>query len=232
MRKWKKIGMGCVPFLVAICIMSGGSILAGMIWVLFSPVFDIEQMDEQAQSMLVLLTTGFVYLLYIVFFFLWLQRLKDRSGYGEKKRNIGGKDILCLVLLGIVLQFVVSVLLGLILPFFPETNAAYQELVENLVPGNSLLSFVITGLLAPIGEEFIFRGVTISLMEEEISFGWINLMQAFLFGVYHMNLVQFIYAFAIGMILGLVLKKYRNLKACIIVHGTINILANVLSYIG
>ena len=147
------------------------------------------------------------------------------------EKCLKGQDIFLLIVLGIIQQLVVSVLLGYFLPLFPEINKAYQELYQSLLPGNNILALVVTGLLAPVGEEFIFRGVTISLLEEGLDFWMVNIVQAFLFGVYHMNLVQFIYAFAIGMILGLVYKKYRNIKACILVHATINLLANVISFI-
>lgn len=176
--------------------------------------------------------TGCIYVVYIIVFSFWFHKVKRGTSLNEDFHKLQLSDCFKLFALGVVLQLVVSALLQWILPFFPEIQKEYQQLFESLVPGNQVLSFIITGLLAPIGEELIFRGVTISLMENTLPFIWVNLVQAALFGIYHMNIVQSVYAFVIGMVLGLVYKRYQNLKACIFVHGTINILANLISFFG
>lgn len=237
MEKGKVALKGCVPFLVAIAMMYGITLVVVCVFQMacsLGGMSSAEYHDFYAgiSNQLSLVVMACVHLAYIILFYKWFQKRNTYPITGESKKRLGVADFFFLIGLGVALQFMVSALLQWILPFFPELNEAYEELYQSLVPGNNLLAFIITGFLAPVGEELIFRGVTISLMEESLPFVWVNLIQAFLFGFYHMNLVQFLYAFAIGIVFGLVYKKYRNIKACIWVHGTINLLANIISFIG
>lgn len=237
MKKGKVVLKGCVPCLIAIALMYGVTLVAVSLFQVACSLkgMSMEEygnLDAGIWNQLGLVATGCVHLTYIVVFYKWFQKRKLEVAAREKGKRLTVADCMGLIGLGVVLQFVVSALLQWILPLFPKVNESYQELFQSLVPGNSLLAFIITGFLAPVGEELIFRGVTISLMKDSLPFVWVNVVQAFLFGFYHMNLVQFLYAFAIGMVLGLVYKRYRNIKACILVHGTVNLLANIISFIG
>ena len=68
---------------------------------------------------------------------------------------------------------------------------------------NGMVIFA-TVCLAPIGEELVFRGLTMKYAEKAFGRFWAaNLLQAFLFGVIHMNWVQGVYAFFGGLVLPL-----------------------------
>lgn len=235
MKKGSGIIKGCIPCLAAIAIMYAGTlvVLYFLSLVCFFLGMEVEEVaDERIWSNLGLIATGCVQVSYIIVFGKFYQKKKVVLNSAQDKKCLSRLDILWLTVVGIVLQFVVSMLLIYILPFFPDLNESYQELSKSLLSGNSILAFVVTGFLAPIGEEYIFRGASLLLLEQGFAFWKANIIQAFLFGLYHMNIVQFLYAFVIGMILGLIYKKYRNLLACIWVHAVINILANVISFIG
>lgn len=55
-----------------------------------------------------------------------------------------------------------------------------------------------------------------------------NLIQAVLFGVYHMNLVQGIYAAALGFLLGYLVWRYESLIAPMVVHALFNFFGTVI----
>ena len=235
MEKSKVIMRGCVPCMVAIGIMYGVTLVALCLFQLVSNPLGWSGSDVPDESVLNYVgiwATGCVHFVYIIVFYKWFCKRTVDSTVEDMRKHLAKRDLLGLITLGVFLQLLVSVLLNYLLPCFPVLNESYQELYESILPGNSIVAFVVTAFLAPVGEELIFRGVTISVMEEHLSFWIVNVVQAFLFGLYHMNLVQFLYAFAIGMVLGSVYKKYRNIKACILVHATINLLANVISFIG
>ena len=235
MEKVKAIMRGCMPCVVAVGIMYGVTLVAICLFQLSFLLLGENGNkipDESVLNDVGIWATGCVHFIYILVFYMWFCKTKVNSFVEMEGKRLTKQDLCGLIVLGVFLQFVVSVLLSYLLPFFPMLNKAYQELYQSILPGNSIVALVVTGFMAPVGEEFIFRGVTISLLEQHLAFWMVNVMQAFLFGLYHMNLVQFIYAFAIGMVLGIVYKKYRNIKACILVHATINLLANVISFIG
>lgn len=67
--------------------------------------------------------------------------------------------------------------------------------------------FLYTSLFAPITEELIFRGFLLKGLKK-YGKGIAIVTSAVLFGVFHANLVQSVFAFAIGLVLGYVAMEY------------------------
>jgi hypothetical protein len=156
--------------------------------------------------------------------------------YGTKKRpdyvkRPGMKEILVIILSGIFLQVMISGILEIIYLIMPDTLSHYMELLQNSgITGGTLEAFVTTVILAPIGEEMLCRGITLHLAEKVSEKFWIaNCIQAFAFGLMHANWVQGIYAFGLGLILGYVYEKYRNIWLCMILHASVNFSSNFVS---
>ena len=59
---------------------------------------------------------------------------------------------------------------------------------------------VYTIILAPVGEELVFRGLTYRFARKALPFWGANILQAALFGVMHLNLFQGLYAFFLGTV--------------------------------
>jgi membrane protease YdiL (CAAX protease family) len=78
-------------------------------------------------------------------------------------------------------------------------------------------------LIAPISEELIFRGVILKKACNELTFIRANILQAILFGLYHMNIIQGIYAFIAGLLLGYIAFKYKTVMASVVFHSFINL---------
>ena len=108
----------------------------------------------------------------------------------------------------------------------------YQEnlyqVQEALYHGRILLELAGIGVLSPVVEEILFRGVVMNRIEETGSTKAAIILSAILFGCYHGNLLQAVYASMLGLILGYVYAKYRRLAAPILVH----VGANIISVIG
>lgn len=81
---------------------------------------------------------------------------------------------------------------------------------------DSLGMFLYVGLGAPIFEEIIFRGVVLRSVEP---FGkkFAIFASALLFGIYHGNLIQIPFAFAVGLVLGYVTVEY-NIGWAMLLH--------------
>ena len=75
--------------------------------------------------------------------------------------------------------------------------------------------FIYICLLAPIWEEILFRGYVMRTLEP---FGkkFAIIASAFLFGVYHGNVVQMPYAFAVGLVLGYVAIEHSVVWAMVL----------------
>ena len=101
----------------------------------------------------------------------------------------------------------------------------YEKLMENAgFTTNSLSPLLIlyAVLLGPIEEELTFRGVIFSSARKALPFWAANIFQALLFGIFHMNLIQGIYAFFIGLFLGYIAGRGGSIYFSIFLHILFN----------
>lgn len=85
--------------------------------------------------------------------------------------------------------------------------SAMEAIESASVQIDSLSMFLYVGVLAPIAEEILFRGLVLrSLAPYGKRFAIFG--SAFLFGIFHGNLVQSPFAFAVGLVLGYTALEY------------------------
>lgn len=105
----------------------------------------------------------------------------------------------------------------------PKTVEAYVKMIEQAGFGSDWLSTLAAILLAPIGEEILCRGLILYYAKKALPYFWMaNILQALLFGAIHGNLVQGLYAFAIGLMLGWLTERYHSLLPGMLLHFTVN----------
>lgn len=162
-------------------------------------------------------------------------------------------SILAILVLGIGLQLLVSYALTIILPHLPDLQQEYTEMMDDSVTSElSVLSVVVSAIGAPITEELACRGVILEYALRAFNptaavrwkqrrrqregadlpllsqipparFWAANIVQALLFGVLHMNLVQGVYAFAVGLVFGWVDWRAGSLVPSILTHLSVNL---------
>ena len=94
------------------------------------------------------------------------------------------------------------------------------------------MGVLLYGIAAPFSEEVLFRGMFYRKARE--AFGgekrrWAaSIFSALLFGIYHGNLVQGIYAFLIGILLCMVYERAGKLSAAVMFHGAGNLAVYLL----
>jgi len=84
-------------------------------------------------------------------------------------------------------------------------------------------------LVNPIYEEILFRSFLLEGLRQKYSDLFAILLSALLFGLVHMNLIQGINTFIIGIILGFVYTRTESLYQCIFAHIAHNMFALLLS---
>lgn len=107
----------------------------------------------------------------------------------------------------------------------PRYSKAYQEAAEVLYAPSFGMQILLTGFVIPIIEELLFRGLAFRILRKWIPFVWAMLVTALLFGIYHGNLVQFIYATLCGLFLAYLCEKFQTVIAPIAAHIVMNITA-------
>ena len=138
--------------------------------------------------------------------------------------NLHPAAIPALIIFGLSLNF----LIDLILAFLSQLGAmkqvfdSYNKVAELLFNGSFFLSLLAVGIVGPIFEELLFRGLVFGELRKLMPVRIAIFVQAILFGVYHMNVIQGTYAFLIGILLGFVYYRSRSIYSPVIVHITIN----------
>ncbi len=110
-----------------------------------------------------------------------------------------------------------------------QISESYQEVAEAFYSPSLMIQILGLGILAPILEELLFRGVIYTRLKVFTSQMKAALLSALLFGVFHGNLVQTVYAFVCGMLLAWVYDKYNSIAAPIFAHICLNITSVLLT---
>ena len=162
---------------------------------------------------------------------LWYRNHKPITDF-KLKEVVNARLLAAMACLGLSLQLLVSMCLNAVYPILPQNlTDQYNELMKSLLGGNVWLSLFVTVILAPLAEEFLFRGVTLKKAQKIMPFMAANVLQAVLFGIYHMNLIQGVYAFVLGLILGYTAEYFQSIWAAILLHAFVNASAEVLSWL-
>ena len=137
--------------------------------------------------------------------------------------------------LSLSLQIIGTVIEVWSMSFIPENYKNYYDLLKDmLLPKNDLdlfLSLITIGIIAPLCEEFLFRGLILENLYRNYNAWFSNIFQAILFGIAHMNPFQFLYAIPIGFLLGWFYIKTKNLWIPISIHIFTNSIAILFSSI-
>ena len=144
------------------------------------------------------------------------------------------RDVLRHVGFVAILSMSISVLLNILLLRIdlPQYSERYQAVTVMLYSPPFYQQLLTSGLLIPIIEEVLFRGIGFRLLRRWISFSWAMIISATVFGAYHGNLVQFIYAGICGMLLAYLCEKYDSIIAPIVSHMAMNTVAIVFTQWG
>lgn len=122
-------------------------------------------------------------------------------------------------------------IIGTVVTFIIEAVIGYSTTtgLEELLAGVDLrIVAVYTVIIAPIGEEFVFRKLMIDRLRKYGCFPSI-LLSALAFGLMHGNFKQFFYAFAVGSIFGYVYYHSGKIYLTMAMHAVINFVGSVFT---
>ena len=120
--------------------------------------------------------------------------------------------------------------LTVLLPLFPKVQESYST-VMNALGSESALMIACVCILAPIGEELVFRGLSLRILKKAFPWWFAVALQAVLFGVYHLNPVQGIYATLLGLLLGYTAHRYGSVVPGILLHMAVNSSSYLITYL-
>lgn len=113
-----------------------------------------------------------------------------------------------------------------------KNSESYASAVEVLYSAGLVPELLALGVLAPIGEELLFRGLIYRRLKEFVPLISSMVWASLIFALLHGNLVQGIYAFISGLLFCYVYERYGSVKAPILMHMFSNITAVIASETG
>ena len=105
----------------------------------------------------------------------------------------------------------------------------YEDTSEMLFGGGVILQILSAGIFACIVEELSMRGVVYLRLKKYWGKKKAILFSAIIFGIYHMNVVQAVYAFILGLFFAWLYDRYDTLWAPITAHMSANLFIILLS---
>ena len=181
----------------------------------------------------ILMNNGWGYLLAIVAGLLalrlWQGKRFVRETLWVRGRPMGVGDYFCLLALMLSVQMAFSVTAGAMELLFNLFGLSLLESMESAtMTAESFSMFLYMGIGAPIAEELLFRGLVLRKLEP---YGkrFAIVLSAFLFAIFHGNLVQIPYAFLFGLVLGYTALEHNILWAMVLHMFNNLVLADILT---
>ena len=135
-----------------------------------------------------------------------------------------------LVFLCVSLGVALNIFITCVLAFIPAV-AEYEQPFEELLGDNLVLMLFTLAVISPFLEEVIFRGLVQKRLSRMMYIPGAVILQAFIFGAIHLNLLQGAYAFVLGIIIGAVYFWHDSIWAPVIIHVAFNATSVIISYI-
>lgn len=200
-----------------------------LLFALFPGFGDLAESDPARATFIVTILT-----IYVTGFPMLLLTLRKVPAMKIEKRNPTFPFfLLCVaVMAGLCLA---GVLIGapiemLLTKPFEDGSAAEEtdKLAKILMSSSFFDRVLVTGILAPIFEELIFRKLLIS---RTIKYGetFSILLSGFMFGLFHGNFQQFFFASFVGMLFAFVFIRTGKVIYTILLHMTVNLSTSVVT---
>ena len=204
----------------------GGAVIGGGRAIELIDRFMTENMN--LFSCLIYVVPGAVFITW--YYFAFVEKRGIRETLYSHTRRLSPACFGWIVLLGFAVQHVISLLMAAIYAIMPSVMDQYTEMIDSSgISQYSILWAVSTLILPPIVEEIIFRGLILQYLGRAgARFLVANLIQAVLFGVFHMNFVQGIYTALLGFLLGWLAYRYDSILVPMVLHAIFNLFGTVL----
>lgn len=240
---WGKVGWACmtfVPLLASIVIqllmgLALGFIIGLMAGIKFGGAETIDRvaMDNYITDMIAS-SNSYVVLGYqliaLIVFAIWYYFGCGRPKITNPVKVFHGKSIPVTLILGFGMCLAANGFMLLSQFIMPKAFETYVELMEAAGIGVNPITIVASVILAPIGEEILCRGLiyhyakkaVVDMKNRTAAFWIANTLQALMFGIMHLNLIQGLYAFGLGLGIGWLRERYKSLYPAMLAHFVVN----------
>ena len=142
--------------------------------------------------------------------------IKNYKKQNIKNYKLNIKKIILLILMGILLSVFYNTFMFYLNKYLFHTNLFDKN-------NKILITLLSTGIIGPIIEELMFRGIVYNEAKNKYNNKKAIIITTIIFAILHVNFMQIIYAFIMGLIFIKVYEESKNIKAPIILHMASNI---------
>lgn len=140
-------------------------------------------------------------------------------------------EFLLLLVIGAGLSQYANMILGMLRSFFVSSD--YFDTMNAIIYGKDVWKQVFwMGIVAPVAEEMIFRWLIFLRLRDYLRLPAAMLLSGALFGIYHGDVMQGLYAAILGAVFAWFLEATGNLLSCVLLHIGANTWGIVFSAYG
>jgi CAAX amino terminal protease family. len=155
----------------------------------------------------------------LVFFIMMIiAKYKNVTHYLCIKKIKFNNGAIC-ILLALAVSFISLAGVNMLINYFPDYKKVSDTINSSF---SSLMGIVSIIVLLPIFEEIFFRGIIFNELRTRINVIAALIIQALIFALFHGNIIQGIYTFILGLVLGIALLWTESIWSNIIIHISYN----------
>ncbi len=201
----------------------------------YGSLYDLMMEKIVRYETLISVLSSLLFLAVVCLIFIIRQKKRDACGVVPEKnyfREIGfikAPLSVCAVSLvvGVALNRIVTYIVDII-PWPDLFVESFEQTYEPLLGGESfVLIFIATVIMAPITEEFLFRGIACSRFTPAFPHVVAVIFSSLAFGIAHGTPIAIIYASAFGVVQACIFLRHRSLYPVILCHFGFNLIATV-----
>lgn len=181
--------------------------------------------EKQTTQMMVALMLANLLSLLVVWLIFCLRKKKFHREVVLRKT--GSIDLGLAALIGVTVPFVTGVINNL-LPYSQSQWEELEQYSQGLPNEVTLMPMLAVGVIAPITEEFFFRGLVHTRLRRSMSVPAAVILSSVFFGLGHGGTIWFLASFLAGLLLSWSLERTGSLLVPIVIHMGNNLVAQVL----
>ena len=156
--------------------------------------------------------------------YLWMMKT---DGYEQQKKSrFTFWNGIFVVLLALIVNATLTGVMNevfTLLELYDKEEIMVSSAQDSLFQSSILMQIIGVGVIAPIMEEVLFRGLVYHRLKD-YNKGWLSIiLAAGMFAVYHGNLRQAVAAFPMAVIMILLYDRWDSILAPILFHITVNL---------
>ncbi|MGL5259487.1 MAG: lysostaphin resistance A-like protein [Lachnospiraceae bacterium] len=146
---------------------------------------------------------------------------KDEERIKEKKYiTISIFDVIRMICLSVTSSLAINILFSI--SEFTQSSSTYTQVATSQFSLPLFMGILLYGIVTPFAEEMVFRGIVFNRMNRYFGLKMGMIGSSLLFGMFHGNIVQGIYAVILGFLMVSMYEKYNRFYVPVVIHGIAN----------